>query len=47
MSDDKLRAARGRFEGRCLNVHPALIPAFSGKGYYGRRVHEAVLEAGA
>jgi phosphoribosylglycinamide formyltransferase-1 len=27
-------------------VHPALIPAFSGKGYYGRRVHEAVIEAG-
>ena len=37
---------RGRFNGRALNVHPALIPAFSGKGFYGRRVHEAVLEAG-
>ncbi len=37
---------RERFEGRTLNVHPALIPAFSGKGFYGRRVHEAVLEAG-
>ena len=37
---------RGRYEGRALNVHPALIPAFSGRGYYGRRVHEAVLEAG-
>jgi phosphoribosylglycinamide formyltransferase-1 len=37
---------RGRYEGRALNVHPALIPAFSGQGYYGRRVHEAVLEAG-
>jgi formyltetrahydrofolate-dependent phosphoribosylglycinamide formyltransferase len=37
---------RGRFEGRALNVHPALIPAFSGKGCYGRRVHEAVLAAG-
>lgn len=37
---------RGRFEGRALNVHPALIPAFCGKGYYGLRVHEAVLEAG-
>lgn len=37
---------RGRFEGRALNVHPALIPAFCGKGYYGRRVHEAVLESG-
>lgn len=37
---------RGRYEGRALNVHPALIPAFSGKGFYGRRVHEAVLESG-
>lgn len=37
---------RGRYEGRVLNVHPALIPAFSGQGFYGRHVHEAVLEAG-
>jgi folate-dependent phosphoribosylglycinamide formyltransferase PurN len=37
---------RGRYEGRALNVHPALIPAFSGKGFYGQRVHEAVLAAG-
>lgn len=37
---------RGKFEGRTLNVHPALIPAFSGRGFYGRRVHEAVLETG-
>jgi phosphoribosylglycinamide formyltransferase-1 len=37
---------RGRFDGRALNVHPALIPAFSGKGFYGRRVHEAVLASG-
>jgi phosphoribosylglycinamide formyltransferase-1 len=37
---------RGRYEGRALNVHPALIPAFSGRGFYGRRVHEAVLAAG-
>ena len=37
---------RGRFDGRTLNVHPALIPSFSGKGFYGHRVHEAVLEAG-
>jgi formyltetrahydrofolate-dependent phosphoribosylglycinamide formyltransferase len=38
---------RGRFEGRTINVHPALIPAFSGKGFYGRRVHEAVIASGA
>jgi phosphoribosylglycinamide formyltransferase-1 len=37
---------RERYEGRVLNVHPALIPAFSGKGFYGRHVHEAVLKKG-
>ncbi len=37
---------RGRYEGRALNVHPALIPAFSGTGFYGRRVYEAVLASG-
>jgi len=34
------------FAGRVMNVHPALIPAFCGKGWYGHRVHEAVLESG-
>ncbi len=37
---------RGRYAGRAINVHPALVPAFCGKGFYGPRVHEAVLEAG-
>jgi formyltetrahydrofolate-dependent phosphoribosylglycinamide formyltransferase len=37
---------RGKYDGRTLNVHPALIPAFCGQGFYGHRVHEAVLEAG-
>ncbi len=37
---------RGRWEGRCINVHPSLIPAFCGPGLYGHRVHEAVLAAG-
>ena len=37
---------RERFAGAVINVHPALIPAFSGRGYYGLRVHRAVLEAG-
>ncbi len=37
---------RGKFEGRTLNVHPALIPAFCGQGFYGERVHQAVLDAG-
>jgi phosphoribosylglycinamide formyltransferase-1 len=35
------------FRGRIMNVHPALIPAFSGKGMYGLHVHEAVLAYGA
>ena len=34
------------WSGRMLNVHPALLPAFGGKGMYGQRVHEAVLESG-
>ena len=32
---------------RMLNIHPALLPAFGGKGYYGMRVHSAVIESGA
>ena len=32
--------------GRVINIHPALLPKFGGKGYYGDRVHAAVLEAG-
>ena len=32
--------------GRIINIHPALIPAFCGKGMYGHHVHEAVLEYG-
>lgn len=35
------------FPNKIINVHPALIPAFCGTGYYGLRVHEAVLERGA
>jgi phosphoribosylglycinamide formyltransferase-1 len=34
------------FAGRVLNIHPALLPAFGGKGMYGHHVHEAVLKAG-
>lgn len=33
-------------EGRVLNIHPALLPAFGGKGFYGDRVHRAVHESG-
>jgi phosphoribosylglycinamide formyltransferase 1 len=35
------------FDGRVVNIHPALIPAFCGDGFYGHHVHEAVLEYGA
>lgn len=35
-----------RFPNKILNVHPALIPSFCGKGYYGLHVHEAALEKG-
>lgn len=34
------------FARRVINIHPSLIPAFAGKGFYGRRVHEAVLRQG-
>ena len=34
------------FEGRVMNIHPALIPAFCGQGMYGHHVHEAVLTRG-
>lgn len=34
------------FRGRIINIHPALLPKFGGKGMYGMRVHEAVIAAG-
>jgi phosphoribosylglycinamide formyltransferase-1 len=39
-------AATRRYQGRMINVHPALLPAFGGPGMYGSRVHRAVLGAG-
>jgi phosphoribosylglycinamide formyltransferase-1 len=35
-----------QYEGRIVNVHPSLIPAFSGKGYYGLKPHEEALRRG-
>ncbi len=35
------------YSNRMINIHPALLPSFGGKGMYGRRVHEAVLRFGA
>jgi len=34
------------YRGRIMNVHPALVPSFCGKGMYGHHVHEAVIERG-
>ena len=39
-------AVIARYRNRILNVHPSLIPAFCGKGYYGLKVHEAALAYG-
>ncbi|MCW5775939.1 MAG: phosphoribosylglycinamide formyltransferase [Phycisphaeraceae bacterium] len=36
-----------RYRGRIVNIHPALLPAFGGKGMYGERVHAAALASGA
>ena len=35
-----------QFSGRIINTHPSLLPKYGGQGFYGRRVHEAVVEAG-
>ncbi|MFM9996280.1 MAG: phosphoribosylglycinamide formyltransferase [Phycisphaerales bacterium] len=35
------------YEGRIVNIHPALLPDFGGSGMYGERVHEAVIRSGA
>lgn len=34
------------YEGVILNIHPSLLPRYGGKGYYGSRVHKAVIDAG-
>lgn len=35
-----------RYMGRILNIHPSLLPLFGGQGFYGDRVHQAVLDSG-
>ena len=42
LSEDFVRL----YENKIMNVHPALIPSFSGKGFYGLKVHEAALKRG-
>lgn len=34
------------YQGRIINIHPSLIPSFCGKGYYGKKVHQGVLDHG-
>ena len=43
----KLLSIPESYKNRVLNIHPALIPAFAGKGYFGDYVHQAVLQYGA
>ena len=40
------REVTAAYRGRILNIHPALLPEFGGPGMYGKRVHQAVLDAG-
>lgn len=35
------------FRNKIINIHPSLIPAFCGEGYYGKKVHKAVIDYGA
>ncbi len=42
LSEDIVR----RYKGRIVNIHPSLLPAFGGKGFYGLKVHEAALARG-
>lgn len=43
----KLWTIPSGYRGRVLNIHPALLPDFGGRGMYGHHVHEAVVKAGA
>ena len=36
-----------KYRNRIINIHPSLIPAFCGKGYYGEKVHQGVIDYGA
>lgn len=36
-----------KFQGKMINTHPSLLPCFGGRGFYGDRIHRAVLESGA
>lgn len=36
-----------KYAGKIINIHPSLLPAFGGRGFYGQRVHKAVIDSGA
>ena len=36
-----------KFRNKIINIHPSLIPSFCGKGYYGQKVHQGVIDHGA
>lgn len=40
------RGITEHYQGRIVNIHPALLPAYGGKGMYGMKVHQAVIDAG-
>jgi len=40
------RLTLNAYHGRIINTHPSLLPKYGGKGMYGRRVHQAVLDSG-
>jgi len=42
----KLLTVPEKWRGRIMNIHPALLPAFGGEGFYGLKVHQAVLDYG-
>ncbi|MFN0205780.1 MAG: phosphoribosylglycinamide formyltransferase [Planctomycetota bacterium] len=43
----KILTIPDQYLGRVINIHPSLLPAFGGRGMYGHRVHEAVIQSGA
>ena len=43
----KIKAVYETDEDKIINIHPSLIPSFCGKGYYGEKVHQGVIDYGA
>ena len=45
--DPKMKKFLILFENKMMNIHPSLIPSFCGDGFYGEKVHQAVIDYGA